>query len=159
MPPFGLGRRNIRVRGVGVATDVTGGASRPRPESNLYGEIPDGRFRDKCFICLEIRLSGAGFAGPDRPAEGSKPNGGRSPPLSIPGFEKALLCSWKEVHAASSGARSSMRCFGRWRPARGIPEGFDTPFLLRRGSETHAEIAIDLYGKLRSGSQQGDHRS
>ena len=30
-------------------------------------------------------------------------------------------------------------------PARGIPEGFDTPFLLRRGSETHAEPPIALW--------------
>ncbi len=39
-------------------------------------------------------------------------------------------------------------------PARGIPEGFDTPFLLRRGSETHAESPIDtptslsVYGEV-----------
>jgi hypothetical protein len=32
--------------------------------------------------------------------------------------------------------------FGVWFPARGIPERFDTPFLLRRGSETHAECPI-----------------
>ncbi len=37
----------------------------------------------------------------------------------------------------SSGARSGRAC--RSSPGRGIPEGFDTPFLLRGGSETHAE--------------------
>jgi hypothetical protein len=39
-------------------------------------------------------------------------------------------------------------------PARGIPEGFDTPFLLRRGSETHAESPIAPHKTLWASSTE-----
>ena len=59
-----------------------------------------------------------------------------TPPLDIK-FE----ADQQQLRSIDHGCCLAAYCVGRI-PARGIPEGFDTPFLLRRGSETHAESPI-----------------
>ncbi len=61
--------------------------------------------------------------------------------VSTSRIRKALVPMLREEHLSKTAVS---RVAARLKPARGIPEGFDTPFLLRRGSETHAESPTAL---------------